>query len=180
LKRVWLLVGAAVLAAWLQWQGQAPVVKPVAAVTAVTAEDRYVIEGAHWTRFDESGQLAFTADVGRAVYRIDESIDLTNIHVQGIGVWQLSAPTGHAEAGSKALVLKDPVTGSGRWPDTGEVAKLSAESVVVDYGQRTVRSRFLLSLSGASRSLSSVGFSAPFDGQTLQLSKNVKITYAFP
>jgi LPS export ABC transporter protein LptC len=141
---------------------------------------RYELVDAQWTRTADDGTPAFTAHAAQLAWYDDQSAELHQADVSGLGgagsPWQLQAPHGRMPAGSRDLLLYDGVTGSGRWSD-GQTMALATERIWVDVEDRQLRTDSAITLSGPGRGLSATGFSADFDGEQVQLLSNVQAHY---
>lgn len=178
-SRYWLGIPAAALAVWLGLGDFRAPVDP-AAEAAAAFSPRYRIEGLRLMRTDAAGVPALELRARSADYYDDGSAQLKAVEARGLSgnaaPWELASPEGLVPAGQRRLQLLPPVTGTGQWPD-GEKFQLKARDVWVDDAARTFSSELDLDIDSPSRAAHAKGFSAPFDGRTLQL-KSVEMRYA--
>jgi LPS export ABC transporter protein LptC len=164
-----ILLTLAALALWL-WRGS-PTVDP-ADEARLAAAPRYQLQGLESLRTDEQGKPLLRLTAAKGAYFDNGAATLDEIHVAGLSgsaaPWRLAAPLGSVPAGEKRLLLHAPVTGQGRWAD-GEPFDFRGEEVWVEDRERRLHSKRPMTLSSASRSAKAKGFTASFDGKTLQM-----------
>lgn len=167
------LVGLVLLlgmVAVLVWQGGgAP-----DAVSETTAEGapRYRIEKLNALRTDANGQPLVRLTADQADYFDGGAAKLVNIEAIGLSgeaaPWALKSPSGTVATGERRLMLHAPVTGSGQW-SSGEPFSFTGSAVWVDDRKRQFYSSEPLTIDSDTRNAKARGFTAGFDGKTLQL-----------
>jgi LPS export ABC transporter protein LptC len=146
-----------------------------------SSQPRYRIENLRALRTDDQGTPLVRLTAATADYYDGGAASLTQIEAVGLSgeaaPWALKAPTGTVTAGEKRLLLHAPVSGTGRW-NTGEQFQFAGSAVWVDDEKRQFYSNQPIEIDSPSRTARAKGFTAGFDGKTLQMTQP-ELSYVF-
>lgn len=154
--------------------------EPAETTTADVSEPpRYVVRDARWLRTDADGAPLFRMQATQLAMYADERAVIQEPTVDGLGeqdAWSLRAPRGDIPAGSRNLELSGGVDVSGEWGD-GSPLEARTESLVIDVDDRLLRTQQPVRITGPGRDLRSVGFRTDWEGESLTLLDQVRVTY---
>lgn len=171
MRRVLVVLGLLGLGVWL-WRGG--VATDPATEAKLAAAPRYQLQGLAVLRTDEKGTPLVRLTAKKGDYYDGGAARLETIEAEGLSgnsaPWQLLSPLGTVAAGEKRLLLHTPVTGQGRWTN-GETFTFKGEDVWVDDARRRLYSERPMQLLSPSRTARAKGFTASFDGKTLQMTQ---------
>ena len=171
-----ILMVAALLAVGLWWR---PVGEGLPTTPDREAAPRYVVEGAHWQRFDADGAPSIIARAHVLRAYADERLELGALTVEQLGqsdAWRLQAPSGSVPPGGERLRLDAPVSAEA---GTGDSAlALVAGPVWIDRMSRTLQSDAPVTVTAPQRHARALGWSADWEARRLTLRDHVEVTYA--
>lgn len=154
-------------------------VAPVATVR--TDPPRYVVRGAQWSRFAETGKVQFQGRADSISYFDDESARLSNIEMTtpnnaGGAPWIASAPQGRMPAKVHRVLLSGGVDGKGQWPD-GEPLKFTTPELWLDSDTNELSTRAAVALESRSKQAQAQGLTVDGNRRTIALLGEVKMRY---
>jgi LPS export ABC transporter protein LptC len=176
------LPAALIIAASLfTWQGLQTPPEPAAVAAAETP--RYAVTGALWVRLDREGNPEFRARAASVDYYADESAQLRTIALDALGgaesPWHLEAPEAQSPPHERRLKLKGGVRAGGNRIG-GETVSFTSDTLWVDLLRKELRTDDAVRLETEYRSATARGLQADFEGQRVQLLKDVQVDYAPP
>ena len=154
---------------------------PATEAAATSEQPRYVLRGAEWSSFDESGKLQFQGSASNIDYFDDESARLTTFALQVFGQegspWTATAPEGYSPPGGREkLQLRGGVEGKGRFPD-GEPMVFRTPQLWVDSKAETITTDDKVDLESKSRTASARGMKVVGPKQQMSLLHEVEMQY---
>ncbi len=173
---------AAVLAVVLVFWGLRDDSGPAEEEAVGAEQPRYVLRGAEWSSFDETGRLQFQGSADNIDYFDDESARMQKFALSVFGregpPWIATAPEGYAPPGGKQqrLQLRGGVEGRGRWPD-GEDLEFRTPDLWVDTKTETLSTDAKVNLISRSRNGDARGLRVTGDKQQLSLLHDVEMRY---
>lgn len=140
---------------------------------------RYIVQEARWLRTDVDGAALYRVAAEQLAVYADDRVVIDAPTVDGLGAqdaWSLTAPRGDIAAGSRDLELSGGVDIAGQWGD-GAALQARTEMLTVDVEERLLRTAEPVAITGPGRDLRSVGLRTDWEGESLRLLDQVRVTY---
>ncbi|MDR3415167.1 MAG: LPS export ABC transporter periplasmic protein LptC [Nevskia sp.] len=145
---------------------------------------RYTLADAELTRFDSDGSPTLLGQAATIEYFDDQSgraQDLqADLIADGDKTWHLTSPAATLPAHQHRFMLEGPVLASGQWPDSGDELTVRTQHLWVDPDRHEIDTDAPVDLQSPSRTGSAVGMRADWTEQSMQLQRNVKMSYEPP
>jgi len=151
--------------------------------TAEARPPRYTVQGADWTRYDETGAPRFRVRAASIDYYDDRSAQVNQIDVALPGgedsPWNATAPQGEVPAGQERLILTGSVDGKGVWPG-GQPLTFKTPTLWIEWPSNRLGTEAGVVIRSDTRNAQAKSMVGNWKDQTLQLSGGVKLDYARP
>lgn len=153
----------------------------VAPVVQTEEQPRYVLRGAQWRSFDDTGKVSYEGRASNIEYFDDESARLKEFEVSLLAArgapWTATAPEAYAPPGSRdRMQLRGGVEGQGRWPD-GEALTFRTPELWVDAGAELLETEARVEVDSATRRAKARGLKVNGEKQKLALLHEVEMRY---
>jgi len=174
-----LLVPAALLAAVLIFTLYGFQEPEPAAVAPAEEPPRYAATGVQWLRLGREGEPEFRAEADTLDYYADESVVMKKVRLDALGgyssPWHIEAPRGTAPPRERQLRLSGGVRATGDL--AAEHVELTTPRLWVDLLRRELHTDADVRLVTDFRTATAKGLRSDFDGEHVQLLKDVRMDY---
>ncbi len=182
MRLLYLFLGVALVAVALvfTWEGMREP-EPVAAAPT-QQPPRYALSGVQWLRLGQDGEPEFRATAKSLDYYADASVTMRDVKLDALGgyssPWHLEAPRADAPPRERRLRLTGGVRATGALAN--EDVTLVTPRLWVDLLRRELQTDAPVEFKSDFRSAQARGLRTDFDGEHVQLLKDVRVDYAPP
>ena len=145
---------------------------------------RYTVADAELTRYDTEGAVMLHGQAASVDYFEDQSGRAHDLQVDlisgGDRTWHLTSPAATLPPHQNRFMLEGPVLAGGQWPDSGEELLVRTQQLWVDPERREIDTDAPVELDSPHRSGNAVGLRSDWAQQSMQLLRNVKMSYEQP
>ena len=183
MRFVYLFIAVGLVAAALvvTWEGGSSSPQ-VEAVVPATEPPRYALTGVEWLRLVADGEPEFRADAKTLDYFADGSVVMRTVRLDALGgfssPWHVEAPRGNAPPHERRLRLTGGVRAQGQV--SSENVSLVTPRLWVDLLRRELTTDAQVEMQSDFRNVKARGLRTDFDGEHVQLLKDVRVDYAPP
>lgn len=142
---------------------------------------RYALADVKWTRLDAAGQPEFRVTAHSIQYYADERVQMRELTLDALGgprgAWHVEAAAGSAPPRERRLLLTGGVVAAGTLQGAGPM-EFRTDRLWVDQLRRELHTEQPVALEGPGRQASAVGLRTDFNGERLELLREVQVHYA--